>query len=90
MMKLGETVERLKKLEVELEGAEVGKQNAEADTILAKEMLEASKAEVKHIKMMVCISLYFIYFILNLMLKVKLILSAMLVTSIFYMSGHFY
>lgn len=58
MMKLGETTERLKKLEVELEGAEVGKQNAEADTILAKEMLEASKAEVKHIKMMVYNTLY--------------------------------
>lgn len=54
MMKFGETTERLKKLEVDLEAAEVGKQNAEADTILAKEMLEASKTEVKHIKMMVC------------------------------------
>ncbi|WOG82537.1 hypothetical protein DCAR_0101702 [Daucus carota subsp. sativus] len=52
MMKFGETTERLKKLEVDLEAAEVGKQNAEADTILAKEMLEASKTEVKHIKMM--------------------------------------
>lgn len=57
MKKLGETAERLKKLEVELEAAEVGKQNAEADTIMAKEMLETSKTEVKHIKMMVCNSL---------------------------------
>lgn len=52
MMKLGETAERLKKLEVNLEVAEVGKQNAEADTIMAKEMLETSKTEVKRIKMM--------------------------------------
>lgn len=57
MMKLGETAERLKALEVDLEAAEVGKQNAEADTIMAKEMLETSKTEVKHIKMMVCNSL---------------------------------
>ncbi|XP_074330470.1 mitotic spindle checkpoint protein MAD1 [Apium graveolens] len=52
MMKLGETAERLKTLEVDLEAAEVGKQNAEADSIMAKEMLETSKTEVKHIKMM--------------------------------------
>lgn len=54
MMKVGETTARLKQLEVALDAAELGKQKAEAETILAKEKAELSKTEVKHIDMMVC------------------------------------
>lgn len=54
MMKVGETTARLKQLEVALDAAELGKQKAEAETILAKEKAELSKAEVKQIEMMVC------------------------------------
>lgn len=54
MMKVGETTAQLKKLEVALDAAELSKERAEAEIILAKEKVELSKTEVKQIEMMVC------------------------------------
>jgi mitotic spindle assembly checkpoint protein MAD1 len=44
-------------MEVALETAQLGKQNAETEAALAKEKAEALKLEVKQIELMVSISL---------------------------------
>ncbi|KAA8545413.1 hypothetical protein F0562_020197 [Nyssa sinensis] len=49
MMKLGEANARLKQVEVALDSAELGKQNAETEAALAKENAEVSKSEVKRV-----------------------------------------
>jgi mitotic spindle assembly checkpoint protein MAD1 len=57
MMKAGEANAHFKQMEVALETAQLGKQNAEAEAALAKEKAEALKLEVKQIELMVSISL---------------------------------
>ncbi|KAL5789215.1 hypothetical protein ACOSQ2_004103 [Xanthoceras sorbifolium] len=51
MMKLGETNAQLKKMEVALDDAQLGKRNAETEGALAKEKAEVSESEVKRIKL---------------------------------------
>jgi mitotic spindle assembly checkpoint protein MAD1 len=55
MMKVGEANALLKQMEVALDTAQLGKQNAETEAALAKEMAEALKLEVKEIELMVSI-----------------------------------
>jgi mitotic spindle assembly checkpoint protein MAD1 len=43
----------LKQLEVALDAAEIGKQNAETEAVLAKEKAEVLKSEIKRIELMV-------------------------------------
>ncbi|KAK2413006.1 coiled-coil domain-containing protein mad1 [Trifolium repens] len=50
--KEGEGTARLKQLEVALDAAEIGKQNAETETVLAKEKAEVLKSEIKRIESM--------------------------------------
>ncbi|KAH7576024.1 hypothetical protein JRO89_XS02G0279000 [Xanthoceras sorbifolium] len=57
MMKLGETNAQLKKMEVALDDAQLGKRNAETEGALAKEKAEVSESEVKRIKLTVIIGL---------------------------------
>ena len=57
MMKAGEANTHFKQMEVALETAQLGKQNAETEAALAKEKAEALKLEVKQIELMVSISL---------------------------------
>jgi mitotic spindle assembly checkpoint protein MAD1 len=45
----------LKQLEVALDAAEIGKQNAETETVLAKEKAEVLKSEIKRIESMVSV-----------------------------------
>ncbi|KAK9286508.1 hypothetical protein L1049_014906 [Liquidambar formosana] len=52
MMKVGEANARLKQIEVALDAAELGKQNAETEAALTKEKSEVSKSEVKRIELM--------------------------------------
>ncbi|CAK9168438.1 unnamed protein product [Ilex paraguariensis] len=52
MMKMGEANAHLKQMEVALEAAELGKQNAESEAVFAKEKAELSKSEVKRIELM--------------------------------------
>ncbi|XP_034891283.1 mitotic spindle checkpoint protein MAD1 isoform X3 [Populus alba] len=52
MMKVGEANALLKQMEVALDTAQLGKQNAETEAALAKEMAEALKLEVKEIELM--------------------------------------
>ncbi|GMY31293.1 mitotic spindle checkpoint protein MAD1 isoform X2, partial [Fagus crenata] len=51
-MKVGDANARLKQLEVALDAALSGKQNAEIEAALAKEKAEVSKSEVKRIELM--------------------------------------
>lgn len=53
MMKLGEMSANLKQLEVALEVAELGKQNAETEARLAKEKADKLMLEVKQLESMV-------------------------------------
>lgn len=53
MMKLGEANAQLKQMEVALDAAQLGKQNAETEAALAKEKAEVSESEVKRIESMV-------------------------------------
>lgn len=53
MMKLGEANAQLKQMEVALDAAQLGKQNAETEATLAKEKAEVTKSEVKRIELMV-------------------------------------
>jgi hypothetical protein len=53
--KEGEGTARLKQLEVALDAAEIGKQNAETETVLAKEKAEVLKSEIKRIESMVSV-----------------------------------
>ncbi|KAK4270927.1 hypothetical protein QN277_019691 [Acacia crassicarpa] len=53
--KEGEGSARLKQLEVALDAAEIGKQNAETEAALAKEKAELLKSEVKQIELMLAI-----------------------------------
>jgi len=55
MMKVGEANALLKQMEVALDTAQLGKQNAETEAALAKEMAKALKLEVKEIELMVSI-----------------------------------
>jgi mitotic spindle assembly checkpoint protein MAD1 len=57
MMKVGDANACLKQLEVALDAAQSGKQNAETEVALAKEKAEVSKSEVKRIELMVSVSL---------------------------------
>lgn len=52
MGKVGEANAHLKQMEVALDVAELGKQNAEAEAALARENAEASKSELKRIELM--------------------------------------
>ncbi|XP_062176281.1 mitotic spindle checkpoint protein MAD1 isoform X2 [Alnus glutinosa] len=52
MMKVGDANACLKQLEVALDAAQSGKQNAETEVALAKEKAEVSKSEVKRIELM--------------------------------------
>lgn len=52
MMKAGEANTHFKQMEVALETAQLGKQNAETEAALAKEKAEALKLEVKQIELM--------------------------------------
>ncbi|XP_044489496.1 mitotic spindle checkpoint protein MAD1 [Mangifera indica] len=52
MMKLGEANAQLKQMEVALDAAQLGKQNAETEATLAKEKAEVTKSEVKRIELM--------------------------------------
>ncbi|KAJ4717622.1 mitotic spindle checkpoint protein MAD1 [Melia azedarach] len=52
MMKLGEANAQLKQMEVALDAAQLGKQNAETEAALAKEKAEVSESEVKRIESM--------------------------------------
>ncbi|OAY40060.2 hypothetical protein MANES_10G106700v8 [Manihot esculenta] len=52
MMKVGEANARLKQIEVALDAAQLGKQNAEAEAALAKEKAESLKLEVNRIQLM--------------------------------------
>ncbi|PNT42680.3 hypothetical protein POPTR_004G228900v4 [Populus trichocarpa] len=52
MMKVGEANALLKQMEVALDTAQLGKQNAETEAALTKEMAEALKLEVKEIELM--------------------------------------
>uniref|UniRef100_A0A5B7BXX2 Putative mitotic spindle checkpoint protein MAD1 n=1 Tax=Davidia involucrata TaxID=16924 RepID=A0A5B7BXX2_DAVIN len=52
MVKAGEANARLKQMEVALDDAELGKQNAENEAVLAKENAEVSKSEAKRIGLM--------------------------------------
>lgn len=56
-MKVGEANARLKQLEVALDAAQSGKQNAETEAALTKEKAEASKSEAKRIELMVSVRL---------------------------------
>lgn len=49
--KEGEGTARLKQLEVALDAAEIGKQNAETEAVLAKEKAEVLKSEIKRIEL---------------------------------------
>ncbi|KAI5414351.1 mitotic spindle checkpoint protein MAD1 [Lathyrus oleraceus] len=49
--KEGEGTSRLKQLEVALDAAEIGKQNAETEAVLAKEKAEVLKSEIKQIEL---------------------------------------
>ncbi|TKY53850.1 Mitotic spindle checkpoint protein MAD1 [Spatholobus suberectus] len=51
----GEITARLKQLEVALDAAEIGKQNAEAEVALAKEKAEVLKSEIKRIELMLAV-----------------------------------
>ncbi|TXG53619.1 hypothetical protein EZV62_018875 [Acer yangbiense] len=51
MMKLGETNAQLKQMEVVLDAAQLGKQNAETETALVKEKAEVSESEIKRIEL---------------------------------------
>ncbi|KAK7263774.1 hypothetical protein RJT34_31371 [Clitoria ternatea] len=53
--KEGEITARLKQLEVALDAAEIGKQNAEADAALAKEKAELLKSDIKQIELMLAV-----------------------------------
>ena len=53
MVMVGEANARLKQIEVSLDAAELGKQNAEAEAALATENAEVLKSEVKRIEVMV-------------------------------------
>ncbi|RDY07536.1 Mitotic spindle checkpoint protein MAD1, partial [Mucuna pruriens] len=53
--KEGEITARLKQLEVALDAAEIGKQNAEAEARLAKEKEEVLKSEIKQIELMLAV-----------------------------------
>ncbi|KAH1221394.1 Mitotic spindle checkpoint protein MAD1 [Glycine max] len=50
--KEGEITTRLKQMEVALDAAEIGKQNAEAEAELAKDKAEVLKSEIKGIELM--------------------------------------
>ena len=56
-MKLGETNAQLKQMEVVLDAAQLGKQNAETETALVKEKAEVSESEIKRIELTVIIGL---------------------------------
>ncbi|KAK2661574.1 hypothetical protein Ddye_000148 [Dipteronia dyeriana] len=51
MMKLGETNAHLKQMEVVLDAAQLGKQNAETEAALVKEKAEVSESEIKRIEL---------------------------------------
>ncbi|KAK2359202.1 coiled-coil domain-containing protein mad1 [Trifolium repens] len=53
--KEGEGTARLKQLEVALDAAEIGKQNAETEAVLAKEKAEVLKSEIKRIELMLAV-----------------------------------
>lgn len=53
MMKVGEANARLKEMEVALDAAQIGKQNAETEIALAKEQEEVLKSDVKRLELMV-------------------------------------
>ena len=53
--KEGEITARLKQMEVALDAAEIGKQNAEAEAELAKDKAEVLKSEIKGIELMVSV-----------------------------------
>lgn len=53
--KEGEGAARLKQLEVALDAAEIGKQNAETEAALAKEKVEVLKSEIKRVELMVSV-----------------------------------
>ncbi|KAK7363925.1 hypothetical protein VNO77_06088 [Canavalia gladiata] len=53
--KEGEIAAHLKELEVALDAAKIGKQNAEAEAILAKEKAEVLKSEIKQIELMLAV-----------------------------------
>lgn len=52
MMKMGEVTARLKQVEVALDAAENGRQNAETESALTKEKLELSKLELKRTELL--------------------------------------
>ncbi|XP_020230705.1 mitotic spindle checkpoint protein MAD1 [Cajanus cajan] len=53
--KEGEITARLKQLEVALDAAEIGKQNAEAEVVMAKEKAGVLKSEIKQIELMLAV-----------------------------------
>ncbi|KAH1200521.1 Mitotic spindle checkpoint protein MAD1 [Glycine max] len=53
--KEGEITARLKQMEVALDAAEIGKQNAEAEAELAKDKAEVLKSEIKGIELMLAV-----------------------------------
>ncbi|XP_004499365.1 mitotic spindle checkpoint protein MAD1 isoform X2 [Cicer arietinum] len=53
--KEGEGTARLKQLEVALDAALIGKQNAETEAVLAKERAEVLKSEIKRIELMLAV-----------------------------------
>lgn len=53
--KEGEITARLKQMEVALDATEIGKQNAEAESALAKEKAEVLISEVKRLELMVSV-----------------------------------
>ena len=53
--KEGEQTACLKQLQVALDAAQIGKQNAESEAVLAKEKAEVLKSEIKQIELMVSV-----------------------------------
>lgn len=47
----------MKQLEVALDAAEIGRQNAETEAVLAKEKEEVLKSEIKRVELMVSVSM---------------------------------
>jgi mitotic spindle assembly checkpoint protein MAD1 len=56
MAKVGEITAQLKEIKVAMEYADLSKQRAEAECVLAKEKAESSSLEVKRLQMMVYLS----------------------------------
>lgn len=68
MMKMGEMSANLKQLQVALEVAELGKQNAETEARLAKEKADKLMLEVKQLESVVSFKKFSVIFYLSLLI----------------------